>query len=213
MSHTIRRAVTASAAAAALLACRTGEAQTTGYAEPPDGRPPYVADPFPAEERAPAPRSWGARGDPVRLSIGSVGRTDGSDVRAGLFTAADLGRGPAGVRLSAAWVRVGYDDPLAQYTGELTLALFERAHFVPSIGAGGGLARTYAVDAAGRRTSGGSSLGVAVARIGLEYRLPFEGTDARAGLSAIGTFPAMRGEDAPSLSPWALVALTVGVGL
>lgn len=197
-----------------MLASQAVQAQTSGYAEPPDGRSRYVADPFPAEDQAPpAPRGWGARGDPVRLSIGSVARADSSDVRAGLFTAADLGRGPAGVRLSAAWVRVGYDDPLSQYTGELTLALFERARFVPTLGAGGGLARTYAIDAAGRRATGGSSLGVAIARLGLEYRLPFDGTDARAGLSVTGTFPAMRGEDAPALSPWALVALTVGVGL
>ena len=114
-----------------------------GFSEPPDGRPPYVADPRGGEEDDGARRPWGARGDSaVRLSVGSAGRTDFSVFRAGLFAAADFGRGPAGVRLSAAWVRVGYDDPLQQYTAELTLALLERSRFVPSIGAGGGLART-----------------------------------------------------------------------
>ena len=196
-----------------LLAATTGHTQTAGFSEPPDGRPAYVADPRGEEDDAPR-RPWGARGDSaVRLSVGSAGRTDFNDFRAGLFAAADFGKGPAGVRLSGVWVRVGYDDPLQQYTGELTLALLERSRFVPSIGAGGGLARTYRVDASRQRTDGGSSLGVGVLRAGVDYRLPFDGTDARAGVSAIGTMPAIRGEGAPDIGPWLLVVATVGIGL
>ena len=198
---------------AALVATTAARAQTAGYSEPPDGRPAYAADPR-GEDEDTARRPWGARGDSlVRLSVGSAGRTDFTDVRAGLFAAADFGRGPAGVRLSGAWVRVGYDDPLQQYTAELTLALLERSRFVPSIGAGGGLARTYRVDAARQRTDGGASLGVGVLRAGVDYRLPFDGTDARAGVSAIGTMPAIRGEGAPDIGPWLLIVAAVSVGL
>ena len=121
-------------------------------------------------------------------------------------------KGPAGFRASAAWVRVGYDDPLAQYTGELTLALGDFARFVPSIGAGGGLARTYRVDENGAHVGGGSNLGIGVLRAAVDYRLPLTDTDARAGISAMGVMPAIRASDAPDLSPWLMLAATVSIG-
>jgi hypothetical protein len=129
-----------------------------------------------------------------------------------MFTAVDFGRGPAGFRVSAAWVRVGYDDPLSQYTAELTLGIPLRSAFRPVFGVGGGLARTYRIDASGAHTTGGSNLGVGLARAGVEYRLPFTEADARASLGATATLPAIRANDAPRLDPWLLVGAAVTIG-
>jgi hypothetical protein len=185
-----------------------------GYAEPPPGSRPAIAVDSPDPDRDDGAKKDGVRAEssPVRLSVGPVARTDGDAFHTGLGAAADFGRGPAGVRLSAAWVQVGYDDPLAQYTGELTLSFGERWRIVPVVGAGGGLARTYRVDGDGNRTGGGSNLGVGVIRGALEYRLPLGDTDARAGLAATLTVPAARASNAPDLPPWALFAATVGIG-
>lgn len=191
-----------------LLAPGFASAQPTSrYADPPDGRPvAVVASPTDAPEPPPASPS------PVRLHVGTAGRTGADSVRAGLLAALDIGRGPTGVRLSGTWVRVGYDDPLAQYTGELTLSLLEHPRWIPSLGVGGGLARTYRVDPSGQRTSGGASLGVGVLRASLEYRLPLHATDARLGLNAAGSLPAIKEQRAPDLPPWLLLSATVGVG-
>jgi hypothetical protein len=128
------------------------------------------------------------------------------------MTALDLGRGPAGFRLSGFWLRVGSDNGLAQYTGELTLDLGGRMAFRPVLGAGAGFARTYRVDDNGARTTGGATLGVGQLRAALEYRIPIEETDARAGVHLIGVLPAVRGEGAPDLGPWLIAAATVGIG-
>jgi hypothetical protein len=165
--------------------------------EPPDEAPP--ARPLPAPSA-------------FRLGVGSALRAGEGTPRAGLQTTLDLGQGPAGFRLSGAWVRVGYDDPLAQYTGELTLSLLDRGRLVPTLGAGAGLARTYRVDAAGQRAGGGASLGVGVLRAALEYRLPFRDTDTRVGISATGTLPVMKGDEAPDLAPWVLATAALSVG-
>jgi hypothetical protein len=147
-----------------------------------------------------------------RLHVGGAGRLASDGLTPGMLTALDFGRGPAGFRASAAWLRVGSDDGLAQYTGELTLDLGGRSRWRPIVGAGAGLARTYRVDDTGARTSGGSSLGIGVLRLALEYRLPLEDVDARVGAHAIGTLPAIRGDNAPDLDPWLIGALTIGVG-
>ena len=199
------------AASAALV---SGRAMASGFADPPDEprrRVTIVEDAGPAPERPSA--GFGYRSDSaVRASVGSVARADGDALRAGVFAAVDFGRGPAGFRASAAWVRVGYDDPLAQYTGELTLSLGEYSRFVPTVGAGGGLARTYRVDGTRMRIDGGANLGVGVLRVAIDYRLPFADTDARAGISAMGVMPAVRASDAPDLPPWLLLAGTVSIG-
>lgn len=189
-------------------------AQQAGFADPPDGPPPrtaYVA----RDERPPPPKplAWGARADSVaRLSIGPVLRANGDAVRSGLGAGLELGHGPAALRLSGAWVRVGYDDPLQQYTGEIVLYLFEYGRVVTSVGAGGGLARTKRIDAAGNKTDGAASVGVGTGRLAFDYRIPFPDTDARAGVFATAVMPAMRGEGAPSLAPWALIGAGVTVG-
>jgi len=147
-----------------------------------------------------------------RLHIGGTGRADSDRVTPGVMAAMDFGRGPAGFRASGAWLRVGSEDGLAQYTGELTLDAGGRSRWRPVLGAGVGLARTYRVDDTGTRTGGGSSIGVGLLRVALEYRLPLEDIDARAGIHLIGTLPAIRAEGAPDLSPWIIGAATVGVG-
>ncbi len=148
----------------------------------------------------------------LRLHVGGAARASSDGLTPGLLAALDFGRGPAGFRASAAWLRVGSDQGLAQYSGELTLDLGGRSRWRPIIGAGAGLARSYRVDAAGARTAGGSSLGIGVLRVSLELRLPLEDVDARAGIHAIGTLPAIRGDGAPDLDPWVIGAATLGVG-
>ncbi len=185
-------------------------AQQAGFAEPPVEPSPRVAQ-VARDEPAPPPRSvgWGARADSLaRLSIGPVLRLGEGGSRSGLGAGLELGHGPAALRLSGAWVRVGYDDPLQQYTGEIVLYLFEYGRSVGSFGAGGGLARTKRVDGAG----GGASVGIGTGRLGFDYRIPFPDTDARAGLFVTAVMPAMRGEGAPSLSPWAIAGAGVTLG-
>ena len=181
-----------------------------GYAEPPPHHDPD--DP----PHPPQPSIW-AHNDPrddslVRLNIGSVARINADSIRPGLFAAMDFGRGPAGFRISGTWVRVGYKDPLSQYTGELTLQLPFRSAFRPTFGVGAGLARTYQVDENGQQTSGGANLGVGTIRAGVEYRIPLRDTDVRAGLGATATFPAIKASDAPSLDPWVLLGAAVSIG-
>lgn len=196
--------------------------EVAGYADPPtnpddpQGRP-YEHREFRDDRDRPSDRNERPYRDPhddspVRASVGSVGRVSSDSVRPGLFAAIDLGRGPAGFRMSAAWVRVGYDDPLSQYTGELTLTVPLRSAFRPVFGVGGGLARTYRVNDAGAHVSGGANLGVGTARVGVEYRLPFTEVDARAALGATATMPAIRASDAPKLDPWLLLGAAVTIG-
>ncbi len=191
-------------------------ADQIAYADPPGGYSRPVAlgarvadeprdEPPPPQTTLPAP-------SPFRLGVGSAVRAGDGTPRAGLQAALDLGQGPAGFRLSGTWVRVGYEDPLAQYTGELTLSLLDRGRLVPTLGAGAGLARTYRVDAAGQRAGGGANLGVGVLRAALDYRLPFRDADTRLGISATGTLPVMKGDDAPDLAPWLLATASLSVG-
>lgn len=149
----------------------------------------------------------------IRVHVGAVGRARTDSVTPGLLTAIDLGRGPAGFRASAAWLRVGSPEGIAQYTGEITLDLGEHSAWRPVLGAGAGLAQTYRVDAQGNRTSWGAALGVGLVRGALEYKLPVEGTDARAAVALLGVLPAIRGDAAPDDKGWFIFAATVGIGL
>jgi hypothetical protein len=131
------------------------------------------------------------------------------EVTPGLMTALDIGRGPAGFRASAFWLQVGSDGGVAQYTGELTLDLGGRHSWRPVLGAGAGLARYYED---GEDGTDAKSLGIGLVRVAVEYRIPVEATDTRAGLGVIGVLPAIRADDAPDLKPWMVVAASVGVG-
>ncbi len=146
-----------------------------------------------------------------RFHVGGAARISEEDVTPGMTAALDIGRGPAGFRASGAWLRVGSDGGVAQYTGELTLDLGGKQSWRPVLGAGAGLARLYEDEPEGEGTDA-KSLGIGLVRVGIEYRIPVEGTDTRAGLSVIGVLPAIRAQDAPDPSPWMIVGATVGVG-
>lgn len=201
-----------------LLTVSSAAAQT--YADPPYGyRSPdpgpvvaYHPDDPPPLESYDDTRSWRRSELSVfRFHIGGAGRVLEDEVTPGLMTALDIGRGPAGFRASAFWLRVGSDNGVAQYTGELTLDLGGRHSWRPVLGAGAGLARVYEDVPDGEGTDA-KSLGIGLVRVGIEYRIPVESTDTRAGLGVIGVLPAIRAEDAPDLKPWLIVAASVGIG-
>ena len=151
----------------------------------------------------------------IRFLVGPSAKFDAESAAPGLLVAADIGKGPAGFRLTGAWMNVGTDHGISQYTGELTLDFGGRSRIRPVIGAGGGVARTSdSKNADGTRdTENGATLGIGVVRGGVGVRLPFEDADARVQLDVTGAFPAIRGDSAPDgLTPWAMASLTVGVG-
>jgi hypothetical protein len=150
----------------------------------------------------------------VRVGVGPVGRLSSDGASPGLLTSLDFGRGPAGFRLTGAWIDVGSEHGLSQYTGELTVDFGGRSRFRPVIGAGAGLGRTSSsVKADGSLDpDSGAWLGVGIVRAGLGVVLPFDEADARVGLDLIGSLAAIRADNAPPLSPWLLSSLTVSVG-
>lgn len=186
------------------------DAVPTTYADPPpddafivERRVDRVAEPTPT--RLPT-------ASPFRVSVGPVGRISSHVFAPGLDAAIHLGRGPAGFRASASFVRVGDSEPLAQYGGEITLALPAYGRFVPTFGAGAALARVKKVDENGATTPGGANLGVGTLRGGVDARLPFEDTDARAILGVTVNVPVVRGAGAPAESVWALLGAGIAVG-
>ncbi|HPB94830.1 MAG TPA: hypothetical protein PKW66_02900 [Polyangiaceae bacterium] len=185
----------------------------------------YAAPPYPVRE--PEPR-YSQVADPpddpyemqswrkselstFRFHIGGAGRIREDEVTPGLWTALDVGRGPAGFRFSGSWLRVGSNHGVAHYTGELTLDLGGRHSWRPVLGAGAGLSRVYEKQSEETGVVA-QSLGIGLVRAGIEYRIPVESTDTRAGISAIGMLPAIRSDNAPDLKPWLVLAATVGVG-
>jgi hypothetical protein len=161
------------------------------------------------DDLSPSPRA-----SLVRLLVGPAGKLDARSASPGLLAALDIGRGPTGFRLTAAWLDVGSEHGLSQYTGEITLDFGGRSRLRPVIGAGGGVARTSSsvredgtLDA-----STGATLGIGTVRAGLGLRLPFDEADARVTLDLTGALPAIRTDHAPDVTPWALASLTVGVG-
>jgi hypothetical protein len=197
--------------AASILATSVAGAQ---FAEPPDQpliareepRDP-VGDRFVAEPDSGfyAPRST------LRLHVGPALRVSEQDPDGGLFAALDIGERAAGLRLSGSWVRVGSDSGMQHYTGELWIDFGDGARLHPILGAGAGVARVNVTDSQSGDTTA-HTLGTGVLRGTLEYGLPVRSTDARAGISVIGTVPAIRSSDDVSSSPWVLFVATVGVG-
>ena len=188
-------------------------AQQAGFAEPPDGRRrPLVAsdrdriDPPPPTEQEVEPPI-----DPVRFVAGGAARVADGTTRAGVYAALDVGKKTAGVRFYGAWVRVGYEDPLAQYGLELTLSLPVTRALIASTGVGGSAARVGRVEGSSR-VPGGATLGIGTLRGGLDLRLPITDVDARVGAGLVGTMPVMRGSGAPAAEPWLLGLATITVG-
>ncbi len=185
-------------------------AQSASFAEPPDApRRQLVA--VDREEQATREPDTEPPTEAVRLVAGSAARVANGTTRAGIYAALDLGKRTAGARLYGAWVRVGYEDPLAQLGAELTLTLPITRVVVASTGVGGGVARVGRVEA-GARVPGGATLGVGTLRGGLDLRLPITDVDARIGAAAVGTMPVMRGDGAPAADPWLLGLATITVG-
>ena len=196
--------------AAVVAVAPSARAETAGFAEPPDGpRRPLVAsdrgDPLQRDPEVDPPT------EAVRVVAGGAARQADGTTRAGVYAALDLGKRTAGARIYGAWVRVGYEDPLAQVGAELTLTLPVTRIVVASTGVGGGVARVGRVDG-GVRVPGGATLGVGTLRGGLDLRLPISDVDARIGGALVGTMPVMRGEGAPAADPWLLGLATVTVG-
>jgi hypothetical protein len=181
-----------------ILLCWTGTALAEGrYAHPPSdgGENSYFAEPADST---------------VRVSVGPALRVGTDGVRGGLVTALDIGAKAAGGRLSAAWARAGSDGGLSQYTAELWVDFGVGRVLRPIVGAGAGIARVDAVDAAGSLTT--STLGLGVLRGTLEYVLPVAGADARVGIDLSGALPAIRGSTAPGVDGWLVGMARVGVG-
>lgn len=187
-------------------------ARAQEFAEPP-GAPLVVAEPRP-EDREP-PREEELASDFVsssslRVSVGPVLRVAKGLTDGGLAAAVDVGSGAAGARLSGSWVRVGSDSGLAEYRGELFIDFGADRRLHPIIGAGAGVARL------GTRASDGttktSTYGVGVLRGTVEYVLPVERADARVGLDASASVPAIQAKGAGDASPWLLFSARVGVG-
>jgi hypothetical protein len=200
---------------AASLLASAGEAHAQ-FADPPPSQ--QVASGGSAQLRADPPTDFSFEPESdlsvIRFLVGPSLKADGEGAAPGFAAAVELGRGPAGARLTAAWMDVGDERGIAQYTAELTLDFGGRSRFRPMLGAGGGLARTSSSLRADGTVDAdhGATLGIGVLRAGLGVRLPFEETDARVNLDVTGALPAIRGDDAPNITPWAMAALSVGFG-
>jgi hypothetical protein len=146
----------------------------------------------------------------VRVSVGPALRVSKDAAEGGLAAAVDFGSGPAGARISGAWVHVGSDRGLAEYRAELFIdfGVGKRVH--PILGAGAAVAR---LDSAGEDGSlETATYGVGVLRGSLEYVLPVNDADARAGIDAIGSVPAIHEKGASDPGPWLALVARVGVG-
>ena len=190
-------------------------AHAQGFAEPAEplsiaeGSPDATSDepgrPFEDELERDLPEST------VRLHVGPSLRISESEPHGGLFAAVDVGRHAAGARISGTWVRVGSDRGLSQYTGELWIDFAHRSAIHPIVGAGAGVARLETEeDATGEIKAG--TVGVGVLRGAIEYVLPVQRTDARAGLEVIGSVPAIRSVETENARAWLLIVASVGVG-
>jgi hypothetical protein len=208
----------ASALAFALALSALGAASTAradGYADPPYRTdPPYRHGAAVVDPEDGAPYASEPKPSIVRFFVGPAGKVDKSSASPGLLVAVDLGRGPAGFRATAAWLDVGAEKGLSQYTGELTIDFGGRSRFRPVVGAGGGVARTSSSvrDDGSLDPTTGSTLGIGVVRAGLGFRLPLEDADARVAVDVMGVLPAIRAASAPDIGPWAMGAVTVGIG-
>jgi hypothetical protein len=182
------------------------------FADPPEGRP---VDPFPGDSPQADPSGEIAADfvpepSTVRLSVGPVLRVAKVATDGGLVAAADIGSGPAGVRFSGSWVRVGSEAGLAQYQGELFIDFGADRRLHPIVGAGAGVARLGTREADG--TTRLSTYGIGVLRGTVEYVLPVERADARVGIDAVGGVPAVQSKNAGDALPWLLFSARVGVG-
>lgn len=210
-----RSPLLAAALVAAALACLPRSARADGFATPPGDDRARVARTHDFDDYGGPSFFDEPKLSVFRLLVGPAAKLDGDGAAPGLFVATEIGRGPAALRLSAAWMNVGTDHGVSQYTGELVLDFGGRSRVRPMVAAGGGVARTTTSQRADgtENLDKGATLGIGTVRGGVALRLPFEDADARVQLDVSGVFPAIRGSDAPDgLTPWAATTLAVAVG-
>jgi hypothetical protein len=176
----------------------------------PFATPPGTLEPAPPEREPPFSEPVLEEPSAVRVSVGPTLRVAQGSADGGLAAALDVGSGPAGARVSGAWVNVGSDRGLAEYRAELTIDFGADKRLHPILGAGAGVARLDHAEPDGSIET--STYGVGILRGTLEYVLPVSGTDARAGVDAIGSVPAIHEKGASDPGPWLSLVARVGIG-
>jgi len=192
-----------------MVACTVAcPAMAQPFATPPDGNETPLVD----ERQLPPPVETETFDEPsmVRVSVGPALRVSKDAADGGLAAAIDFGSGPAGARISGAWVRVGSERGLAEYRAELFIDFGADKRLHPILGAGAAVAR---LDSAGEDGSlETATYGVGILRGSLEYVLPVSEADARAGIDAIGSVPAIHEKGQSDPGPWLALVARVGVG-
>jgi hypothetical protein len=179
------------------------------FATPPGEREPPAADGDAVREPASELES-SVEPSTVRVSVGPGLRVSKDAADGGLAAAVDIGSSAAGARLSGAWVRVGGERGLAEYRAELFIDFGVERRLHPILGAGAAVARLDRARADGSLETG--TYGLGVFRGTLEYVLPVEEADARAGIDAIGSVAAIHGKGDSDPGAWLLFVARVGVG-
>jgi len=196
-----------------LACCLASPAAAQPFATPPDASPPLDAsqppDALEGGGELPAVESGTEPLSAVRVSVGPALRVSQQAADGGLAAAVDLGSGPAGARISGTWVNVGSDRGLAEYRAELVIDFGAEKRLRPILGAGAGVAR---LDREHDGTVETATYGVGVLRGTLEYVLPVNGADARAGIDAIGSVPAIHEKGQSDPGAWLLLVARVGIG-
>jgi len=200
---------------AGLSLCLVAEpaAADPGFAEAPGApvlrEPPRSHDEPPSEPPQPeldeSPPTSNAR-----VSVGPGLRLAEAAADGGLVAALDLGSGAVGARASGTWVRVGSAQGLSEYGADLWIDFGAGRRLHPIVGAGAAVARLNEVTATGERAAW--TYGAGVLRGTLEYVLPVEHADARAGLDAVGSVTAIQARSAPDVGPWLVLTARVGIG-
>jgi hypothetical protein len=191
---------------AVLFCCLTSPAAAQPFATPPDSSEPPAA----LDRDLPADEGEADSLSSVRVSVGPALRVSQQGADGGLAAAVDLGSGPAGARISGAWVNVGSDRGLAEYRAELVIDFGAEKRLRPILGAGAGVARLDRAEQDGSIET--ATYGVGVLRGTLEYVLPVNGADARAGIDAIGSVPAIHEKGQSDPGAWLSLVARVGVG-
>jgi len=189
--------------APALARAEPGFADPPGYSEPPQNDDP-------PSETTPRFEPLDTDGSTFRLSTGPTLRATSERADGGFGAALDVGAKAAGARLAGTWVGVGSQHGLSQYDAQLWLDFGQGQRLHPILAAGAGLARLESADASGATRNG--AIGVGTLRGTIEYVLPIQEADARAGLDVEGAFPAIRSQNAPDIGGWVLVSARVGIG-
>jgi hypothetical protein len=192
-----------------MVACTVASpAAAQPFATPPGGNETPIED----YREPPPPVETESFDEPstVRVSVGPALRVSKEAADGGLAAAIDFGSGPAGARVSGAWVRVGSERGLAEYRAELFIDFGADKRLHPILGAGASVARLDSMGEDGSLET--ATYGAGILRGTLEYVLPVNEADARAGIDAIGSVPAIHEKGQSDPGPWLTLVARVGVG-